>query len=141
MTPQEKQIDKKYTLSNNYNIINITLLGFCLFILFFPLLSVVLERIFPALWICPYKNITGSACPFCSITTDFWYVYTNLNFNGIKNKLSIIVIIFITFELFLRLFIQFLKNYVIKYIIRIIISDILLHTVSFVIFLIYFINI
>lgn len=53
-----------------YRTVNLVILGLLLYVLFFSLISPYMERIFPTLWRCNYKALTGEQCPFCGLTGD-----------------------------------------------------------------------
>lgn len=52
----------------NYKIVNIVILGLILYMLLFPQISIILEKIMPNSTKCPYLTITGRECPLCGGT-------------------------------------------------------------------------
>ena len=77
-------------LKENYMYINIVFLILCIYIIFYPFFAQVLEKIFPALLQCPYKEMTGMPCPLCggtryiaNIGTIFHDITYLFNFFGI----------------------------------------------------------
>ncbi|MCK5131904.1 MAG: DUF2752 domain-containing protein [Candidatus Sabulitectum sp.] len=53
-----------------YRIFNLVVLGLLLYVLVFPLISPVMEKLFPSVMRCYYEDFTGDACPFCGLTRD-----------------------------------------------------------------------
>lgn len=53
-----------------YRIFNLVILGFLLYVLVFTMISPVMEKHFPSIMRCYYKEITGDPCPFCGLTRD-----------------------------------------------------------------------
>lgn len=100
-------------IKNNYKIINIIMLLFCIYIFCFPLISKILESISPTLTLCPFLATTGKPCPLCGgtrfiagipnalITGKIAYI---LNFFGI-------VIIIVVLEFIFRIINLFKRNY------------------------------
>jgi len=67
----------------------LTTAGWCIYILFLPFISPIMVKLFPALWQCQYKRITGQQCPFCGITRDISVYYSTGNL-GILNENSVV---------------------------------------------------
>lgn len=57
-----------------YKIINITLLLICVYLIFFPLFSIFLEKFIPSLNVCVYKEVTGQNCPLYGATRFFSHI-------------------------------------------------------------------
>lgn len=53
-----------------YRIFNLVILGFLLYVLVFSLVSPAMEKLFPSVMHCYYKEFTGDPCPFCGLTRD-----------------------------------------------------------------------
>ncbi len=53
-----------------YRTVNMVILGLLLYALVFSLISPFMEELFPGLWRCHYRAITGRPCPFCGLTGD-----------------------------------------------------------------------
>ncbi|MDD5698308.1 MAG: DUF2752 domain-containing protein [Victivallaceae bacterium] len=60
--------------------------GWGLYILLLPFISPVMEKLFPALWQCQYKRITGRECPFCGATRDLAAFYSTGKFGSLNGK-------------------------------------------------------
>ncbi len=59
-----------------YRIFNIVVLGLLLYVLVFSLISPVMEKHFPSVMRCYYKELTGNPCLFCGLTRDMNCVLT-----------------------------------------------------------------
>ena len=55
-------------MKKNYIFVNITLLLLTLYVILFPYVAVILEKIDPRLVQCPYLRLTGKPCPLCGGT-------------------------------------------------------------------------
>jgi len=53
-----------------YRTVNLVLLGLLLYSVLFPLISPCMERVFPSVWRCHYRAVTGRRCFFCGLTGD-----------------------------------------------------------------------
>lgn len=51
-----------------YRTISIIILVLCIYGFLLPLISPVMEKLLPGIWICPFLRIVGRDCPFCGIT-------------------------------------------------------------------------
>lgn|GEM_PF-1235811 len=69
-----------------YRIANLVILGFLLYALLFPLLSPVMERLFPDIWRCQYKALTGKPCIFCGLTSDMNHILRGDAGDGFHNR-------------------------------------------------------
>jgi len=86
----------------NYKAINITILCLCLYlVIFFPFISLLLERISPVLTKCPYLQMTGKPCPLCggtrflqNIKNVFHDIHYIFNIFGLIIFLMIMEIVF-----------------------------------------------
>jgi len=58
-----------------YRIISIVILGLCIYGFLLPLISPVMEKILPGIWVCPFLRIVGHDCPFCGITRGLSSIY------------------------------------------------------------------
>lgn len=55
-------------IKENYIYINITFLILSIYVIFFPIISTLIQKIIPQFGICPYLAITGKQCPLCGWT-------------------------------------------------------------------------
>lgn len=116
------------TIKKNYIYINITLLILAIYVIFFPIISLVLEKLFPRITICPYLTTTGNECPLCggtryikglgNIFNDITYLF---NFFGIIIGVIIFNIMFRSINI-----VKIKKNKNMK---NTIIIDIIIHTI------------
>lgn len=121
-------------MKKGYIFVNITLLILAIYVIFFPFISLVLERINPTLTQCVYLKITGKECPLCggtryiknfgTVITDITYLF---NFFGI-------IILTIIFNIIFRIvnIILIKKNKDIK---NIMIFDYILHGILLILFI------
>ncbi|MCD4706152.1 MAG: hypothetical protein K8S62_00250 [Candidatus Sabulitectum sp.] len=79
-----------------YRIFNLVVLGFLLYVLVFSLISPAIEKLFPSVTHCCYKNFTGNPCPFCGLTGDMNCVLTGDREQGRINS---------RFQLFLTVYV------------------------------------
>lgn len=83
-----------------YIIISITFLLMCLYVIFFPFFSKLLNLINPNLTICPFLKLTGNPCPLCggtryiqglgNVFSDFTYLLHPFGFIIITIFLEVI---------------------------------------------------
>lgn len=128
---------KKSNKLKNYMYTSITLLSFAIYIVFFPLISKLLNLISPNLTKCPYLEITGKPCPLCggtryiaglyNVFTDITYLFS---FFGA-------IIVFVFFEIIFRIMVIINLNKTKKVKRGIVIFDIVIHILAFVLFLLY----
>ena len=118
----------------NYKTINIIVLCISIYLLIFsPLISILLEKISPALTKCPYLLMTGKPCPLCGGTRFLKHI--NNAFNDISylfNKFGLIILIMIL-EVFFRIILLIKKekrDIVIK-------ADIFIHLILLSCYLVY----
>jgi len=74
-------------------IVVLVMAGWGLYILLLPLISPIMGNLFPVLWQCQYKRITGRECPFCGITRDGGTFYSTGQFGELNGHSSIYFII------------------------------------------------
>lgn len=86
-------------IRKNYNIFNITILGLCIYVIFFPLISEMLEYLFPGITKCPYLTITGKPCPLCGGTRFFKSLSNSLTLN---NLFFVVILNILIFEIIFR---------------------------------------
>lgn len=58
-------------LNKNYIYMNIVLLVLSIYVIFFPFIARILEKISPNLVRCPYQTVMGKPCPLCGGTRYF----------------------------------------------------------------------
>lgn len=63
-------------LVRSYKIISIVVLAMCAYFFLLPLISPLMEKLFPSFWMCPFLRITGHECPFCGITGGLGDLYS-----------------------------------------------------------------
>lgn len=68
-----------------YRVFNLVVLGFLLYVLVFSLISPVMEKLFPSVIHCYYKEYTGNPCPFCGLTRDMSCLLTG---NGEQERVN-----------------------------------------------------
>ena len=121
----------------NYRILSIVLLFLALYVVFFPFLSKILEKILPMFVICPYKFITNKNCPFCGGTRYIAGIY------NVFNDISYLfcpfgaIVIFVLFEIIFRIYVIFLLKRINK---AVILFDIIIHVIAALLLLIYVIT-
>ncbi|MDX1357749.1 MAG: DUF2752 domain-containing protein [Clostridia bacterium] len=77
-----------------YKIISIVILGLCIYGFLLPLISPVMEKLVPNIWICPFLRITGTECPFCGVTKGVSGIY-RLDIDGASTVSLIIFLVLI----------------------------------------------
>ncbi len=126
----------------NYIYINRTALLLCIYVIFFPIISIPIKKIIPSFGNCAYLAITGKPCPLCGGTR---YIQ-NLNqvFHNWRYLLHPfgIIVLFIFFEIIFRLIILHIyikrkKQNCLELNKKLIIIDIIIHFIVFIIFTIY----
>ena len=84
-------------MKKNYKVINIVILCICIYILvFYPMVSNLLETISPNLTKCPYLSLTGKPCPLCGGTRfmkNIKYVFVDINY--IFNFFGLVLLILV----------------------------------------------
>jgi len=119
-----------------YKIVSIVVLGLCLYGFLLPLISPIMEKMLPRIWVCPFLRITGSECPFCGITRGITNLY-RLKFDN-ASVISMIVfllgLIEIAFRTMIILTVSGLRQKIIK---GIILTDVYYHTLLVVLTSIY----
>lgn len=126
-------------INKNYKKINIIFLCITIYFFSFPLFSRILEAISPNLTKCIYLQTTGKPCPLCggtrfiksidNVLIDISYVF---NFFGILVAILILELIFRTINIFAK-----------KYNPKLIKTDIIIHIIlfiSYIMYAIWFIN-
>ena len=127
-------------IEKNYKKINITILCICIYILlFYPLVSKIMEHISPTLTQCSYMQLTGKPCPLCggtrflrNIKNVFYDIHYVFNIFGLIILILLMEIIFRIINLKTKQ----KKESIIK-------CDIIIHLVLFNIYIayvIYYIN-
>ena len=79
-----------------YKIISIVILGLCIYGFLLPLISPVMEKLVPNIWICPFFRITGAECPFCGVTKGVSGIY-RLDIDG-ASTVSLIIFLALIIE-------------------------------------------
>lgn len=117
-------------MKRNYRIYNWVFLGIIIYFICLPIITPVMVRILPGLWICPYEKYTGKPCPFCGITTDLYRLLRHPDMLGdignFKNPVSLIALVigFLEFQYRIAMFIIVKK---IKRMKNFFIMDIIIH--------------
>lgn len=80
-------------MKRNYIYVNITLIILAIYVIFFPVISLVLEKINPNLTQCVYLKATGKECPLCggtryiknigTVFSDFTYLFNFFRNNNV----------------------------------------------------------
>ena len=123
-----------YTIKNkNYIYVSIVCLMLAIYVIFFPLISNTIQKIFPSFGVCPYLTITGKPCPLCGGTR---YI---ANLGNVFNDITYLfnpfggIILGVIFEVIFRLWILlFNKNNK-----EVITFDIIYHIIVITIFIFY----
>lgn len=119
-----------------YKVVSIVVLGLCLYGFLLPLISPIMEKMLPRIWVCPFLKITGSECPFCGITRGVTNLY-RIDFNR-ASILSMVVFLLVLVETAFRtmviLTVSGLRRKTIK---GLIITDAVYHTLLVVVTAIY----
>lgn len=123
-------------IKKNYLYINMAFLGLTIYIIIYPFLSLILEKVSPILTKCTYLYLTGNPCPFCGGTRfirNISKVFTDINY--IFNFFGVFFLIIIL-ELIFRLFniIRIKRN---KMNDKIIIFDIIIHIILIILLIVY----
>ncbi len=82
----------------------LTAAGWCIYILLLPFISSIMVKLFPAIWQCQYKRITGQQCPFCGITRDIGSFYSTGNWGFLNNNSVVCFIVLLVAAIALLLF-------------------------------------
>ena len=62
---------KKRQFNKNYMYLNKTMVGLAIYVIFFPFMASIIEKINPEILVCPYLKMTGNPCPLCGGTRYF----------------------------------------------------------------------
>lgn len=127
---------KKHQFNRNYMYLNKTMLGLAIYVIFFPFIASIVEKIKPEILVCPYLKMTGNPCPLCGGTRYFRGLSKALidpsyllNPFGV---MAIVVLLEIPFRIFMINRIK--KEKLTK---ELFIVDIVIHTIIFVSFILY----
>ena len=130
---------KQNKIKKSYIYLCRTILLLAIYVLFFPIISIPIKKLFPSFGICPYLSLTGNPCPLCGGTRylenlgqalkDWHYLVCPFGF----------MIIFVLFEIVFRIIILIVyrKNEQKKINKNLIIVDIIIHVIAVISFLIY----
>lgn len=122
-------------IKKNYRIINVIILCICIYAIFFPIISELMEKILPTLTKCPYLSLTGKPCPLCGGTRFIKNIPNEIkNISYFFNFFGFIFILLIL-EIVFRIVNIIRKNWSDK-IVKI---DIMLHTFLAIIYIVYII--
>lgn len=124
--------DKK----RNYMYLSITLLILAIYVISFPFVSKILEKISLELVVCPYLKMTGNPCPLCGGTRYF---------AGLGNVFQDIRYLFhpfgimaigVIFEIIFRIYViwKIKKDRITK---GVVIFDIIMHSIMIISFILY----
>ncbi|MBQ7265342.1 MAG: DUF2752 domain-containing protein [Firmicutes bacterium] len=92
-----------------YKVFNLTMLGFELYIIFYPLVASLAKSLFGFKQECPYKLLLGRDCPFCGGTRTFKALLC-FDTEHIININAVIVFVFVGLNLILRIVALLLKE-------------------------------
>lgn len=125
-----------FSKRKNYIYLSVTMLSLSLYIVFFPIFSKLLNYILPNFSKCVYKSITKKPCPLCGGTKFIAQIKDNIFNLSYFNCFFGYVIIFVIFEIIFRIFcILYIKNS--KHIKALFITDVFIHVIVFVLFVLY----
>ncbi|MBS1371126.1 MAG: hypothetical protein HPZ91_14335 [Lentisphaeria bacterium] len=92
-----------------YRILNWTVLGLLCYIAALPAAARAMRFIFPQLWQCSYRRMTGTPCPFCGTTGDLSRMWSG-NFD-LRNPVTPYLAAFILAEFAWRLWLLSRKKH------------------------------
>lgn len=121
----------------NYIYTNITLLSFAIYIVFFPIISKLLNLISPNLTKCPYLQMTGKPCPLCGGTryiAGLYHVFTDITY--LFSPFGAIIL-FVFFEIVFRIILIFNLKKTQKINKKVLAFDIVIHIIALISFLLY----
>ncbi|WP_304944335.1 DUF2752 domain-containing protein [Vallitalea guaymasensis] len=117
-------------MKKRFIIYNWVFLGILVYFICLPLITPIMVKIMPDLWICPYQKYTGKECPFCGVTTDLYRLFRNPqmlgNIKNFKNPVSLIALVLGLLEFQYRIIILITVQKI-KRIKGIFITDIIIH--------------
>ncbi|MBN1623473.1 MAG: DUF2752 domain-containing protein [Clostridia bacterium] len=115
-------------LVRSYKIISVIILAMCVYFFLLPLISPLMEKLFPGLWTCPFLRITGHECPFCGITGGLGDLY---NFDiGSASVVSMVAFLLVLLEAAFRiLLILFLSSLSRRAVESLIFIDVIYHLI------------
>lgn len=120
-------------IEKNYIYINITLLLLSIYVIFFPMISEIIQKIIPQFGKCPYLMITGKNCPLCGGTRYIKNLPEALNdITYLLNPFGIIIIAVIIEIIFRSINIIKCKNTKQKSLEKTIKFDIILHSIEII---------
>ncbi|MFO7612515.1 MAG: DUF2752 domain-containing protein [Clostridia bacterium] len=93
------------SLSKIYRIVSMVILGLCIYFFLLPVISPLMEKLIPRVWMCPFLRLTGSECPFCGITSGLKSLY-RLDTGG-ASILSMLAFFLVLMEVMFRTMIVF----------------------------------
>ena len=127
---------KKRQFNKNYMYLNKTMVGLAIYVIFFPFMASIIEKINPEILVCPYLKMTGNPCPLCGGTRYFrglGKVLTDPSYLlhpfGV---MAIVILLEIPFRIFM---INRIKKEKLNK--ALLIADIVIHTIIFVSFILY----
>lgn len=123
-----QHINKK---NKNYMHINIVSLLLGIYVILYPFISKILQKINPGFGICPYLAMTGKNCPLCGGTR--YIANISKAFSDIKYLFHPfgIIVLAILFEICFRIYILIKKKYYSKKIMK---FDIIYHIIVTILF-------
>ena len=120
-------------IEKNYIYINITLLLLSIYVIFFPMISEIIQKIIPQFGKCPYLMITGKNCPLCGGTRYIKNLPEALNdITYLLNPFGIIIIAVMIEIIFRSINIIKCKNTKQKSLEKTIKFDIILHSIEII---------
>lgn len=119
-----------------YRVTSIIMLGLCIYGFLLPVISPVMEKLLPGIWMCPFLRIVGQDCPFCGITRGISSIYRLQleNASFISMFVFLLALIEAAYRTFIVLFVKEIKQ---KSVNLLITADIVWHILMLVVLSVY----
>lgn len=123
-------------ITKHYIYINITMLFLDIYVMIYPFISKLIEKINPNLTKCVYLQLTGHPCPLCGGTRFLSNIYkVFFDYKYILNFFGI-VFMFLIFDIIFRI-VNMIKIKNKRVMDKTIIFDIIIHIIAYVLFITY----
>ncbi len=88
--------------SGRYRVFNWTVLGLICYMAALPVVGQAMRFLFPQLWHCAYRSMTGRPCPFCGTTRDLAQLWHG-DFS-FRNPVTPFLVLFLAAEVCWRIY-------------------------------------